>query len=149
MRQDQIVRVYLPATLDLVRLWRTGGVIPRAATAYGVTAEVMSAVEGDSEEEEFAVTVLAADESLVLLASDPAAPTRRVVVVSEALAVPGEGAEVALEADIAFDDVAAVLVDDAAVVEQVSAAISQAAPELLDDVELLWFAADELDDLLK
>jgi len=134
--------------MSLARQWQANGSVPSGATAYAVTDDVVNAVEGDEEEQEFAVTVLAADESLVLLADDDSAPSRRVVLVAEAAAEVGEGAQVLLRADIDLAHLDAVLIDDAANIASVERAVADAAPEALDDVELLWFSPDELSDLL-
>jgi hypothetical protein len=142
------VRIYIPATLDLALAWRAAGVIPATSSAYAVTQAVIDAVEGDDEEQEFAASVIAADESLVLLA-DSSAVRRRVVLAADADVSVGEGAEVTLAGDVPWKDVAAVLIDDASVVATVNAAIADAAPEALDDFALLWFSADELDELAK
>jgi hypothetical protein len=141
------VRIYVPATLDLTIAWRTAGVVPADSAAYAVTQAVIDAVDGDDEEQEFAASAIAADESLVLLAGSPAV-RRRVVLALDAEATVGEGAEVALVADVPWQDVAAVLIDDARAVPAVIAALAAAAPESLDELALLWFSADELDELI-
>jgi hypothetical protein len=148
VRQDQVVRIYVPATLDLALAWRAAGAIPVDSTAYAVTQAVIEAVEGDEEEQEFAASVIAADESLVLLA-DSQAVRRRVVLAADADVTVGEGADVALAADVPWKDVAAVLIDDASAITTVTSAIADAAPEALDELALLWFSADELDELVK
>jgi hypothetical protein len=147
VRQDQAVRIYVPATLDLTIAWRTTGVVPADSAAYAVTQAVIDAVDGDDEEQEFAASAIAADESLVLLAGSSAV-RRRVVLALDAEATVGEGAEVALAADVPWQDVAAVLIDDARAVPAVIAALADATPESLDELALLWFSADELDELI-
>jgi len=147
VRQDRLVRIYVPATLDLALAWRAAGAVPADSAAYAVTQAVIDAVEGDEEEQEFAASVIAADESLVLLA-DSSAVRRRVVLALDADAVVGDGAEVTLAAEVPWKDVAAVLIDDASAVPVVTAAIADAAPEALDEYALLWFSAEELDDLV-
>ena len=142
------MRIYVPATLPLLQQWRQAGGIPSDAISYAVTAAVTAAVDGDSEEHEYAVSVLAADESLLLLAGEPDAQRRRVVVAVDAAANEAEGALVQLSEDIAWSKVAALLVDDVRSTNLVVAAIEAADPELLDETQLLWFAPDELDALV-
>jgi hypothetical protein len=142
------VRIYVPATLDLALAWRAAGAVPADSTAYAVTEAVIEAVAGDEEEQEFAASVIAADESLVLLA-DSQAVRRRVVLAADADVNVGAGAEVSLAAEVPWKDVAAVLIDDVSAIATVTAAIADAVPEALDEFALLWFSADELDELVK
>jgi hypothetical protein len=80
------VRVYLPATLPLVEQWLTAGAATPldaglGALAYAVTPTLReSYTEADIDELEHAAQVAAAVGSLQLLASDRAAPRRRVVL---------------------------------------------------------------------
>lgn len=141
------MRIYVPATLDLLNAWRADDSIPAEVTAYAVTPEVLSALEGEDEEYEFAVSVLAADESVVLLAASPASPRRRVVLALDVDATPAEGAEVTRTESARWSKVAAILIDDVAAESLVQTAIDEAAPEFLDDSALLWFAPEELDAL--
>ena len=65
------MRVYVPATLELLREWHGLGRVPGTAERY--------AADGEDEEAEYAALMAAADESATLLDG----PGRRVVVVGE------------------------------------------------------------------
>jgi hypothetical protein len=165
------MRVYLPATLSgLAELHKTGVIAPAPLTAYAVTPALREwYTEGDSEELEYAALTDAARASLRLLADADAAdaPRRRVVVAAEvpdAYAVPVlDGAEpglVIVSAEIPLAWVASLHVDDPAVIDEVAlAAVLLGAAEAgdedasftvdgIDDHELLWYATQELPDLL-
>jgi hypothetical protein len=64
-------RVYLPATLDLLREWAEAAVIPAGAERF--------VADDDSEEAEYDALLAAADASAALVG----APGRRVVVVAD------------------------------------------------------------------
>jgi len=70
------MRLYVPATLDLLGRWHAAGEVPAADPG------VLAAFEApdDTEEGEYAALMSAADESAALLAG----PGRRVVLVVEA-----------------------------------------------------------------
>ena len=78
------MRVYLPATLTLVRDLLATGVLPAPVEAFAVTPELREwYVDDDSETLEFAALTEAARASLLLLAADPAAPRRRLVLAAD------------------------------------------------------------------
>src|SRR5215475_4408252 len=79
------VRVYLPATLPAVAgLLRDGEIRPAPARGYAVTPALREwYASGDVEELEYVAMTHAARESLRLLAADPAASRRRVVLAAE------------------------------------------------------------------
>ena len=80
------MRVYLPATLDQLQAWATGGRVP---------AEVDRVIaESEDEQDEYAA---------LMTAADLADPRRRIVVAAE---VTGGG-----EGEVAWADVAAVHAD--------------------------------------
>jgi hypothetical protein len=83
-------RVYVPATLDRLRAWIAGGLVPAAPDRL--------VAESDDEEAEYAALMAAADDSAALLDG----PGRRVVLVAE-VAEP--------DADIPFRLVVAVHAD--------------------------------------
>lgn len=85
------MRVYLPATLDLLRRWRDAGEVPTEAERF--------VAEGEDEESEYAALMAAADGATALLAG----PGRRVVVVAEV----GDP-----DAAVVWTDVASVHADD-------------------------------------
>lgn len=156
------VRVYLPATLPA---------LSRAYTARAVAAARGCAVtpalrtwygEADEEELEFAALSLAARSSLDLLEQAPDAPRRRVVLavdapardVDEAPAADAEAdpAAVILRMELPWNRVEAVHVDDPGTSPLVTAALEhpddESAQSALEDVDLLWFATQEVEDLL-
>lgn len=141
------MRAYVPATVDLLKTWAAAGVIPADVSGYAVTDAVVAAFPDEIEEQEYAATILAADESVVLLAESPSTPCRRVVLAVDADATVVDGAQVGFASDIAWSDVAALLVDDAGVTAAVSDALESGDVDGLDDFALLWFAPDELDQI--
>jgi hypothetical protein len=174
------MRVYLPATLPLLAAAHaTGSVgLPGADAeaagadggglpAHAVTPAVREwYVEGDVEELEYVAMTDAARASLRLLAADPDAPRRRVVLaadVPEAAVRPGPGerrSDVVVTAEVALADVASVHVDEPGVEPTVAAAVA-ALPAAdggdddalfaLDEAEandLLWYDVTEIPDLL-
>ncbi|GAA1960932.1 DUF6912 family protein [Catenulispora subtropica] len=163
------MRVYLPATLSaLAELHKTGRLSPAPLTAYAVTPALREwYTEGDSEELEYAAMTDAARASLRLLADAPDAPRRRVVIAAEvpdAQAVPlyhgSEPGLVRVSAEVPLSWVASLHVDDPAVLDEVALAVvllgaAEAGDEDavftvdgIDDHELLWYATQELPDLL-
>lgn len=76
------IRVYLPATLSVLRQLRAHGELgPPPLTAHAVTPALREwYAEGDEEELEYIAFTRAAQEALRLLRADPSAPRRRVVV---------------------------------------------------------------------
>jgi hypothetical protein len=167
------MRVYLPCTLPvLARAAATGELGPAPLTGYAVTPALTEwYASGDNEELEYVALTEAARASLRRLAADradgvPVAP-RRVVVAAE---VPedqvrsgadlDERARVRLAAPVPMTLVAAVHVDDLGAVADIEAAISAqpSADQGDDDArftvdgaeahELLWYATQEIPDLL-
>jgi hypothetical protein len=160
------MRVYLPATVPLLRDWLTAGSATAVGPAYAVTPTLREWYrEGDIEELEHAASLLAAVGSLTLLADDVAAPPRRVVLaadVDEARTTQDlehRGA-VRLAGAVPRDRWSSALVDDDG-----AAAVVAAAVELLRDpaadatdidfalgeaeaADLGWYAVQELPFLL-
>jgi hypothetical protein len=79
------MRVYLPSTLPaLARVLAAGEITPPPLSAYAVTPALREwYADADQEELEYAALTAAARESLRLLAGDPDAPPRRVVLAVE------------------------------------------------------------------
>ncbi len=78
------MRVYLPATVSLLRDWLASGQAVAAGPAYAVTPSLREWYrEGDAEELEHAAASLAAVAALDLLAADTEAAPRRVVLAAE------------------------------------------------------------------
>jgi hypothetical protein len=161
------MRVFVPATLPMLAdLHRSGRLdVGRQEVGYAVTPGLReSYVVGDSEELEYAALTEAARASLVLLAVDAEAPPRRVVValdVRQAEPATSHGlAAVQLTEPVTLEQVAAVHLDDGDAEETVRAAVSALddaeagdeeaaqAVEETEGYELLWFATQEIPDLL-
>ena len=161
------MRIYLPATVPDLRLAhassRLGG--PGLA-AHAVTPAMREwYVQGDLEELEYAALTEAAQASLRLLAADPDAPRRRVVLaadVADGAAVPGgpDRSSVVVGVAVGLESVVSIHLDDedaeaavAAAVEALPAAARGDDDALfaLDEAaahDLLWYDAAELPDLL-
>ncbi|MEW2381522.1 hypothetical protein AB0873_05445 [Micromonospora sp. NPDC047707] len=163
---DELVRVYVPATVPMLTLLRADG-LP-AASAHAVTPALREwYAEGDEEELEYVAFTRAAQDALQLLRADPAAPRRRVVVsadVPAALVGRGGGdlgsSTVELTRAVPVSAVAAIHVDGTDAVEDVAAAAEVVTEALAgdpdaqftvdgaEDHELEWYDASELDQLL-
>jgi hypothetical protein len=163
------MRVYLPATLPLVATtYAAGDVSALGPAAHAVTPALReSYADGELEELEYAALTAAARDSLRLLVDDPDAPRRRVVLavdVPDAAVRADAGlgrSGVRVSGAIPSSQVATVHVDDPDAVDTVGAAADAlpAADAGDDDAafavdeaegfELLWFAVQELPDLLR
>ncbi|TDC93283.1 hypothetical protein [Actinomadura sp. 7K507] len=168
------MRVYLPSTLPLLAGVHAAKEIgPAPLTAHAVTPALREwYAGGDLEELEYAALSAAARGSLRLLAADPAAPRRRVVLAAEmpddqvgwARGDAGVGSDdralVALSAAVPWKRIASGHVDDADAAADIAAAADAvpAADAGDDDArftvggaeghELLWYATQELPHLL-
>ncbi|REE98486.1 DUF6912 family protein [Thermomonospora umbrina] len=162
------MRVYLPSTIPhLARALAAGEVGPVPLSGYAVTPALREwYAEGDTEELEYAAMAAAARASLRLLAEDPEAPPRRVVLAVEvpegdvrAEAAGDERALVRVSGPVRVRDIAAGHVDDERATEDVrAAALAVPAADAGDPDaefvvdgaeghELMWFATQELADL--
>ncbi|MQA77115.1 MAG: hypothetical protein GEV10_01300 [Streptosporangiales bacterium] len=164
------MRIYLPSTLPrLAAAARAERVEPAPVVAYAVTPALReSYAEGDLEELEYAALTAAARQSLRMLADDPAAPRRRVVLAADvpdhatdpAGDLTSDPAAVRLAAAVPYDAVVSAHVDDDLALEDVAAA-AEALPAAAagdDDAaftvdgaeahELAWYAVQEIPDLL-
>jgi hypothetical protein len=163
------MRVYLPTTLPtLSELLRKAEIGPAPLRAFAVTPALReSYASGDLHELEYVAMTHAARASLRLLAADPNAPRRRVVL---ALDVPDqqigenggfdEPTRVQVTAAVPFARVASGHVDDMLAVSDVGKAVTALAAAdagdedarfLVDGAEgheLLWYATQELPYLL-
>jgi hypothetical protein len=162
------VRIYLPATLSLLRdVHAAGEYGPAPVTAFAVTPSLREwYASADLEELEYAAFTDAARASLRLLDLDPIAPRRRVVLAADVsddvVAVRAEldRAVIRIAAPVALTDLAAVHVDgadaEAAVAAAATASLTaelgdsdaQFAVDSAEDHELEWFAPQEIGDLL-
>ncbi|MGA4990678.1 DUF6912 family protein [Nonomuraea bangladeshensis] len=168
------MRVYLPCTLPaLATAVKLGELGPAPLTGYAVTPALTEwYASGDTEELEYVALTEAARASLRMLAADRAdgvqAPPRRVVVaaeVPEGAARAGadleERARVRLAQAVPLTKVAAVHIDDVEAAADIEAALAAlpAADEGDDDArftvdgaeahELMWYATQEIPDLLR
>ncbi|MEE1814319.1 MULTISPECIES: hypothetical protein [unclassified Streptomyces] len=167
------MRVYVPLTLPgLAQAHKAGELGPGPLTAYAVTPALREwYVSDDIEELEYAALNRAASASLRLLAGDPGAPRRRIVVAvdvadKDATVDPDRGldagsiGEVRVAAAVPLTRAAAVHADaDDAEADVTAAAGALGAADQGDDDaqfvvdgaedhELLWFGVQEIPSLL-
>lgn len=162
------MRVYVPLTLSgLAAAHRAGELGPGPLTAYAVTPGLREwYVSDDIEELEYAALNRAASASLRLIAGDPGATRRRVVVAVDVPADPdhildaSSLGEVTIASAVALAKAAAVHVDsDEADKDVTAAAAALGAADLGDDDaqftvdgaedhELLWFGIQEIPNLI-
>jgi hypothetical protein len=159
------MRVFLPSTLPaLAGALQAGQVGPGPLPGFAVTPSLREAyASGDEEELDYAALTEAARASLRLLAADPAAPPRRVVLATELDADQvrwdtrdGEPARVLIGAPVPLARLVAAHVDDPEAAADVRAAVEAlpAADTGDDDArfavdgaeghELGWYASQEL-----
>jgi hypothetical protein len=163
------LRVYLPLTLPgLAELLHTGEIGPAPVRGFAVTPALREWYSsGDMEELEYVAMAHAARESLRRLSDDPTAPRRRVVLAAElaaghVLADSGfdEPGLVKIASPVSLSDVVSGHADDQAAVAEIAEAVEalRAADAGDEDArfvvdgaeghELLWFATQELGELL-
>jgi hypothetical protein len=159
------MRVYLPTTLTaLACLLRTGAIGPAPVRGFAVTPALREwYASGDLEELEYVAMAHAARASLRLLADDPQAPRRRVVLAADVadgqIGHDGgfdEPTLVEVRAPVTVDQIVSAHVDDLLAVADIAeaAAALPAAGQGDDDAqfavdgaeghELLWYASQEL-----
>lgn len=141
------MRVYVPATLATVAGLLDRGALP-AGPATAVTDDLRAALPGaDDEELELEALLDAAELSAELVLADASVARRRVVLAADVRADtvgldPERGpAVVRLTAPIALSAVVSAHVDEAGSESSVEAGD-------VEDLDLLWYAAQELADLL-
>jgi hypothetical protein len=162
------VRVYVPATLPAVAgLLRAGELHASPVRGYAVTPALREWYSsGDIDELEYVAMMHAARESLRLLAADPEAPRRRVVLAVDV-------ADPSIVADSGFDEPGLVRINGPVLIRDVASGLvddDDAAPDLADAIaalpnadagdedaqfvvdgadghELQWYATQELADL--
>jgi hypothetical protein len=159
------VRVYVPATLPLLRRWLDAGQMP-PGRGFAVTPALREWYrEGDEEEMEYVAQLAAGRAALDLLAADPDARRLRVVVAADvpdsdvAVDEPAGRSAVAVGTAAPVSNWASALVDDEDTESVVSAAVTAlgAAAAGDDDAlfaldeaasyELGWYAVQELPNL--
>jgi uncharacterized protein DUF6912 len=159
------MRVYLPATLStLACLLRAGEIGPEPVRGFAVTPALREwYASGDLEELEYVAMTHAGRASLRLLAADPDAPRRRVVLaadVPESLVGHNGGFDdptvVEIGAPVTLDLVVSGHVDEVLAMPDIAEAVAAlpAADAGDDDArfvvdgaeghELLWYASQEL-----
>ena len=168
------MRVYLPATTNVLRALVDDGRLTGPLTAFAVTPRVrefyaLSDAGADEEELEYAALLAAARASLRLVDVDPTAARRRVVLaadVPDAAVVDIEDPDadrgaVRVTRDVALADVASAHVDGAEAEDDVRAAVnvvleadlgSEDAQFVVDQAEgheLAWYATQEIGTLLE
>ncbi|MFC8142343.1 DUF6912 family protein [Streptomyces paradoxus] len=167
------MRVYVPLTLPgLAEAYKTGELGAGPFVAYAVTPGLREwYVSDDTEELEYAALGRAALASLRLLAAEPGAPRRRVVIAVDVAdravsADPDRGSEPAAPGEVRvagpvpLGKAASVHVDAAGAQPDVTAAAealpaadggdesAQSAVDGAEDHELLWFATQEIANLV-
>jgi hypothetical protein len=168
------LRVYLPSTIPaLAELLHTGEIGPAPVRGFAVTPALREWYSsGDIEELEYVAMMYAARKSLRLLAADPAAPARRVVLAAElpdgpsgVVVATGNGgfdepAQVQVNRAVQLRDTVSVHIDDLAAASEIGAAAAAVAAADAGDedakfvvdgaegYELQWYATQEIADLL-
>jgi hypothetical protein len=164
------MRVYLSSTLPgLAELLRTGEFGPTPVQGYAVTPALREWYSsGDVEELEYVALSHAARDSLRLLAADPSAPRRRVVLaaeVTDGLAGgqeigPDDPALVKIGSPVALRFIVSAHVDDPTAARAIGAAVdalpaadagdddARFAVDGAEGYELLWYATQEFADLV-
>lgn len=159
------MRVYLPSTIPaLADVLKRGEAGPPPLRAFAVTPALREAyASGDEEELEYVAMVTAARQSLRLLAGDPDAPRRRVVLAADVSAsevswsaYDDEPAAVVVSAVIPLTSVASGHIDAQEAEDDISAAAAavfdadagdEDASFTVDGAEgheLAWYATQEL-----
>jgi hypothetical protein len=166
---DEIVRVYLPATVPALVALRDKGAMNPPAEAHAVTPDLREwYAEGDEEELEYVAFTRAAQGALRLLRHDPGAPRRRVVLSAD---VPARtvtrkdrdlgSSRVAVAEPVPLGAVAAIHVDGLGAEADISAAAdvieeavagdpdAQFTVDGAEDHELEWYDPTELDHIIE
>jgi hypothetical protein len=168
------VRVYLPATTNVLRTLVDEGRLTGPLTAFAVTPGLrefyaLSDAGADEEELEYAALLAAARASLRLVDVDPSAARRRVVLaadvpdsaVAEVEDPDADRGAVRITGDVALAEVASAHVDGAEAEDDVRAAVnvvleadlgSEDAQFVVDQAEgheLAWYATQEIGTLLE
>ncbi|MBX7268986.1 hypothetical protein KIF24_25125 [Micromonospora sp. Llam7] len=164
---DELVRVYVPATVPMLARLPEHGLAATQAHAVTPTLREWYA-EGDEEELEYVAFTRAAQDALQLIRYDAAAPRRRVVVSADLPAAAvgrGDGelgsSLVELHAPVPSSAVAAIHLDGAGAATDVAAAAqvvvealagdpdAQFTVDSAEDHELEWYDPSELESLLR
>jgi len=157
------LRVYVPATVPLLAQWLAAGQATATAPAFAVTPTLREwYYEADIDELEHAAQSAAAVGALRLLAADPAAPSRRIVIAADLdeggwSPDPDSGrAAVRLAGPVPMARWGSALVDDAGAADVVRSAAAQVLAadagdedaqfevDEAESYELGWYAVQEL-----
>lgn len=159
----ETTRVYLPATMNLLRQLRDRGDVS-VPTGHAVTPGLREWYrEGDEEELAYLAFTRAAQAALPLLHADPNAPRRRVVISAD-VPVVGDGelgsSQVQVVGPVRRSAVAAIHIDGEDAEADVTAAVAavpaaaagdadaQVVVDGAEDHELEWYDVSELDHLV-
>ena len=145
------MRIYLPCTLPaLAEILAEGRVGGEPLTAFAVTG-ALRATGGDAEGLEYEAMLSAGDAALRLLAADPGAPRRRVVLAADMPegavtedADLGGPAAVRVDGSVPYKKLASAHVDDAGAEEGIARAVADPEAGHQDDHDLMWYAVQEL-----
>ena len=141
--------VFVPSTIPaLASLLEEGRLEGAPLTAFAADP----GPDGDPEEAEYQAMYEAAEASLALLAADPDAPRRRVVlaatmpdpVVERVSRAADDVVRVRVTAAVPYKKLASAHVDDAAAADDVATAAADPGSGAADEHELMWFAVQEL-----
>jgi hypothetical protein len=166
---EQLIRVYVPATVALLSALRSKGELaPAPVSAHAVTPALREwYAEGDDEELEYVAFTRAAQGALRLLRNDSAAPRRRVVISADlpSSSVRRDDSElgssmVVVTLPVPLGAVAAIHLDGVAAAGDVAAAAdvveealagdpdAQFTVDGAEDHELEWYDVSELGGLV-
>lgn len=171
MNDRAAVRIYLPATMPMLAALRDRHELPAPTgpgCAHAVTPQLREwYADGDEEELEYVAFTRAAQAALRLLAADPGAPPRRVVISAdvpdravEHIQWEAGGSTVGLSQPVPLAAVAAIHVDAPEATGDVEAAVrvvaaaeagdpdARFAVDSVEDHELAWYDVSELDQLV-
>lgn len=141
--------VFLPSTVPaLSTLLDEGRLEGAPLTAFAADP----GVGGDPEEAEYEAMYAAAKESLRMLAADPDAPRRRVVLTAE---MPDQVIEyqaregdavvrVSVRGAVPYKKLRSAHVDDVDATEDIAEAVEDPVSDAAEEHELMWFAVQEL-----
>ncbi|MBB4933856.1 hypothetical protein F4561_004676 [Lipingzhangella halophila] len=146
------MRVFLPSSLPaLADVLARGEVRGTPIRAYAVRPEPGASDAAEDEELEYQALLAAAGDSLRLLAADPEAPRRRVVLaadVPDRIVEPDPGesgvASVTVAGTVPLKRVVSAHVDDEAAATDIEAALADPDAADLGEHDLMWFATQEL-----
>ncbi len=138
-----MTRVYVPLTRAQLARLVADRALPGPLLGHAVTEGLRQEwPEGDDEQWEYTALMAAAEDSLV--AQDAGAPARRLVAAADVSRVdPDEGTRVRLPDGLGWRGLAAVHADAADLADDVAAD-----PEAAAEVDLGWFATQEIQALL-